>query len=825
MTLEFSRGIDYLLDMGFSLIPTRDDKRPFNDWAKNPKMSPNELADSLFKNNATSVAVRLGSQSGGLVCLDLDEKHYIGFSKLFLKELASFGERFRLESTPSGGFHIFYRVDLGEGQILDGTKNVAYREATKFELKENPKQKKYGFLEVRGEGGLCQTYPSTGYTVLSDVVPPILSWEEHQKIFVFCCTFNEVLPQEREVKIKKSEDELYDENPYVHFDKSNRGEKVLEEFGGWIYRYAHNGKDLYSKPGNTDKSIHAWFNHEKRFYNIFTTNSDIDQKGYSPSNLLARIRFNDDKKQTYAWLVENGFGKFKSKVEENIIRRKVMEGKELPANISDDGRKKFEEENGKLKLDYPFGIFWNELEDGRFEIDMEMFYSVSFELGFRKYNEEPVKIDKGLIFRCKDNEFFDELKTYIKSNNTELLSTYEKFLQKSGKFSIFRLREIDKKLVFRSNKHESFKFFKNCYVKITKDEVTCLEYSTTDRLIWFEDIRERDFSLIMEEGIKKYEKSLYYDFLNKAIGVDKYLLACIGYLLHKYKDQEGYFMLATEACEDSRKGGGSGKNIFCHLLSLSSTYKSTAGSQIKNDSTFMQSWNGESVYCMSDLPPKFNLLPFKDLVTDGSVVKKLYKNEAHIPVEDMPKLLASTNYSFDDADPGIYRRIRQIEFTDFFTRVGGVRKHYGKMFPYDWTKEDYHFYDNFVMECIQVFLHLDCYIEKKELTLGGWNKKFDLKYKHLRDFINQNINEWKDREFVSNETFKSNYELYCKENEIKTGYQAYTINLALEDYCEYKGIFFDKAASHRENNVKVVRGRAFSKNISSEPETIEDLPF
>jgi len=179
----------------------------------------------------------------------------------------------------------------------------------------------------------------------------------------------------------------------------------------------------------------------------------------------------------------------------------------------------------------------------------------------------------------------------------------------------------------------------------------------------------------------------------------------IGYLSHQFKDETvSYITVLTESCPDPKNGGGSGKNIFCSLFGHTTTFKSIPGTQVRYDEKFMQSWNGERIFCISDPDKKFDFIFLKEPSSGPGIVKKLFKDEFTVPVEDMPKFIIPTNYSFEVKDGGLRRRIIYIEFTDFFTKAGGVDVHFGCHFPKGWVLDDWTGFDNMIAGCIRDWL-------------------------------------------------------------------------------------------------------------------------
>ena len=195
---------------------------------------------------------------------------------------------------------------------------------------------------------------------------------------------------------------------------------------------------------------------------------------------------------------------------------------------------------------------------------------------------------------------------------------------------------------------------------------------------------------------------LYELYLRNSTGFTDAVKNTIGYLCHDYKSEAtGYIVVMTETVANAKDGGGSGKNIFGNMLRNMISVATVPGSSVKFDSSMLQSWNGQRIFFMADIPKKIDWLFLKEQTTGYGLLKKLYKDEIEVNPEDMPKFLINTNYSYDDADGGLKRRIKPIEFTPYYTLNGGVDAVHGKMFPSEFTKEDWADFDRIVLECIR----------------------------------------------------------------------------------------------------------------------------
>lgn len=807
--------IETLLSQRISLIPVRD-KQDGTKAAKTPYgaswkqfqsriIEKEELWHMMETYNTTAVAMVAGKVSGNLEIIDIDVKYNAGIDATLFADLQRFYPdlfaKLRIHRTPSGGFHLLYRVWGGDVQ---GNQKLAGRPATETELTVNPKTKTYNFLETRGEGGYALLPPSMGYTVHQDKPIPVISWEERCAIISLCQSYNTITKVEKQPTAPKQASTYYSENPFDHFNNSVEAESILEA-NGWTFFRENSQYRYYTRPDRPESGISASFSKSHRLFYIWSTSTEFNaEKWYTPSTVLGILQFNGDSKKLFQHLVSKGYGKIREQVEKSIVKRAAIEGKQLPANLSKEALAEYQQVREQATEQYPFGTFWLESEEGGYQISRERLYRVCDGLGFRLHNLEPVRVQSNIIHTCTQRDFFDTLKQYIKEEDADtyeaIANCYESFIQKSGTFTIERLPLLDTSRILTSTKTVSYKFFANVWLRIDKNGYTQHQYAELTNLIWHANIQQRDFIPATDPT-----QCLYYRFIDKAIGITENLYQSIGYYAHEYKDEEGgYFCVLSEQCEDPRYGGGSGKNVFSSLFKYTTTYKNIPGTQVQFNEKFLQSWSGQRVFSISDVPKRFDFVFLKELTTGSGILKKLFRDEVALESKDMPKLIISTNYSYEVTDGGLKRRIIPIEFTDFFTRQGGVNAYFNAMFPEDWTQEDWSGFDTIIINSIVAYLKANSRLSPAPLTATGWVKQYEQMYGQLtHQFISNNMDGWLLKQDVKNEDFMNQYRAFCIENNIQNKYTLSTtlMNRALEDYCEHNGIEFDKHHQLKQNNI------------------------
>ena len=209
---EFEQNIKKLVDDGLVVIPNYpstyyiEEKRgiPSYSWSKiNKPIETLDLLDKIKKNGGCEIVELVcGIPSGGLICWDVDTKHKDGFGAIITNDIKTLypdiWEKLRIDKTPSGGLHIYYRIDsVGYGSEFPSGGNIASRYTTEDE-RIIKKDKTVCFLELKAKSLLCRSFPSVGYKRVKESCCDggklsILSWEDHCCLFSQCQLYNELI--------------------------------------------------------------------------------------------------------------------------------------------------------------------------------------------------------------------------------------------------------------------------------------------------------------------------------------------------------------------------------------------------------------------------------------------------------------------------------------------------------------------------------------------------------------------------------------------------------------------------------------------------------
>lgn len=800
--------VEIMLNNGISVIPVRDRDEKFNDKifpAKTPfkgwkefqqrRMTRDELWYLIEKKSTAAVAIICGAISNNLEVIDIDVKYKPGCESAYFAAIQStrpdLWEKLRIHQSPSGGFHILYHIAMPPGP-LDGNQKLAKRPPNESELANDPKARAMTFIETRGEGGYVLAPPSLGYRIIKGDLNyiPIISWEDRCSLINLAKLMDEMPVVVKPPKPNREQEQYYAVSPWESFNYSQAAENVLIE-AGWKY-HSHGGDYThFTRPGKSS-GVSASFIHSKRLYFIFTTNGGLEaDRGYQPSTVLSELMHGGDRKKTWHYLVQNGYGQINPAIEQRIAKKSALENKPLPKNISADGLRMAQEIANEAAEQYPFGVYWEiDYNENKVSISRERVIRVAGGLGFALHLGQLVRIDAPFIHSATERDFFDSLKAYIKETDYQeymmIADAVESFLQRAGTFTISRLPIIKKSDILSDDAKTAYKFYRDVVLVITADGVFKWQYQELNKLVKYDLVQQRDFHVS--------PTGKYIDYLRLAVDYDNnqdYVEKILGYLCHNFKDETtGYIVVLTESCPDPKSGGGSGKNVFGALLKGATTYINRPGAQVRLDEKLLQSWRGERVMAISDVPQSFDWAFLKELSSGSGILKRLYQNEIDVDVSDMPKFIIQTNYSYDAVDGGVKRRIIPLEFGDYFTRCGGIDAHFGCHFPGGWDADDWAGYDYTIIKSIQTWLKSNRKLSAIQLSQGGWLKQFRHNYgQTIEGLIEEYWQQWRNLGFVSNDDFKKQVTAYYEENDIPKNYRpgSKKINSALLEWGDHHG--------------------------------------
>jgi hypothetical protein len=106
---------------------------------------------------------------------------------------------------------------------------------------------------------------------------------------------------------------------------------------------------------------------------------------------------------------------------------------------------------------------------------------------------------------------------------------------------------------------------------------------------------------------------------------------------------------------------------------------------------------------IDDVKSGFNLDQLNNMVTDQMIVRELYRDPVRIPFVHSPRVVLASNYPMDTEAEFVRRRIRFMEFSNYFGRNRTPLQHFGHSLFDDWTEDEWNRFYNLVFYAVRQF--------------------------------------------------------------------------------------------------------------------------
>ncbi|WP_143883526.1 primase-helicase family protein [Chryseobacterium binzhouense] len=290
----------------------------------------------------------------------------------------------------------------------------------------------------------------------------------------------------------------------------------------------------------------------------------------------------------------------------------------------------------------------------------------------------------------------------------------EAFIIKSSmlfdKTTLFFLKEIEFKQKFDS-KDESYLYFLNTAVKVNRDGIDLIKYKDLEWLIMDEQVVKRNFFL-PKKAITRLIIP-YQIFIWNIAGQDevryKAFMSVIGYLLHRYQDAANAkaINLLDETEETDLAEGGRGKSLFVKAIGFMVAVCALSGKDFTGNNifAFQRVSRYTAVLLIDDAGHNLRFEVFYNRITDGFTVNVKYKQEYHIPFEESPKVVITSNHILKAlAGNSTDRRRYEIELSSHYGKDLTVYDDFGHYFFTDWDQRQWDEFTLYMLSCVQLYL-------------------------------------------------------------------------------------------------------------------------
>lgn len=378
---------------------------------------------------------------------------------------------------------------------------------------------------------------------------------------------------------------------------------------------------------------------------------------------------------------------------------------DLDGDVVDSVLNKIEEESKEAS-------FWTKTEKGVIKIVHILFKQFLEDNGFYKFCPEG---SKNYVFVKVTNNLIDhtdekQIKDFILSYLIELddMSIYNYFADQTRFFReefLTLLSTIDIYFI-EDSKDTSYLYYRNCAVKITKDNVETIDYLDLGGYVWKDHVIDRNFSMCGYTDACSYAQFIK-NICNQNEDRVTSMKSTIGFLLHGYKNLAycPAVILNDEVISDNPEGG-TGKGIFMNALGHMKKVVTIDGKSFTFERSFAyQLVSADTqILVFDDVKKHFNFERLFSVVTEGLTLEKKNKDAIKIPFSKSPKIAITTNYAIKGAGNSFARRKWELEFYQHYNKDYTPLDEFGKMMFGDWNDDEWCEFDNYMIECLQRYL-------------------------------------------------------------------------------------------------------------------------
>lgn len=677
-TNNIAETAKYYAELGFIHLPIGENKQPSDKFkgrsgaVNKLRTKPlNEHNTDFYYSTATGIALLTG---GTFEALDIDVKNdnsgkLLELFKGGLKHtLPESYNKFVIQSTPSGGIHLFYRC-----HTIMGNQVLAKRRATDQERKKGEREKV--LIETRGEGGYIVVEPTPGYKIIHSGLGEIsfITTEERLELLAFCKSFTEVIELSLPGIGKKQRENP--QAPWNIFNQKQGWEGILKMLTDAGYSIVEENEDrvIILRPGSpTSKASGTLWKGSARLF-IFSTSTEFPATTpLSAFDVIKYMKYDGDTQACAKGLSDQGIGVYNK--EDGEFHEKDVAGKIRP----------------KLR----------QIVDWMNDIGIRKYYLNNTEFQIVQVTENRVNIiDLNFIKKL----FCD----YVHESSTPeideyFLSKFTKIFNKEGLINLVDPLHDD---FIKPTEKEAWFFYTNNAVKITASNILFVEYGSLPGLIWESNIIKRAISIT--DGECEAEK-----FISNIGGENKRAFeAGIGYLLHPFKDPANPKVIIFNDeyfdCENDREPeGGTGKGMIIQMLSKFRNTVIKDGKTFRPDKSFL--WQGvgpeTELVAIEDARKNFDFEVIFPIVTDGWTIEKKNTQEFTLPRERSPKIIITSNYPIKGSSQSHRRRRFELELKPHYSDKHTIQKEFGHLFFTDWPPEEWNRFDNYFLGCLQHYL-------------------------------------------------------------------------------------------------------------------------
>lgn len=440
-----------------------------------------------------------------------------------------------------------------------------------------------------------------------------------------------------------------------------------------------------------------------------------------------------------------------------------------------------------------------EKEIEKYSVNLSTCRKVAENEGFfrsKDFNAETIffRIKDQVLNYCDTIDIFTAISDFRKKHFRS--SFFENvWMNSSRKINDKFYHELENKTIdfHFDTRSQTFLYFKNCYVEITKDQVIKRNYLDDSKNIFLKSLqKEQNFEYTSEEGdFSKFISNLCNDDAKRI----ESLRSILGYLISRHKDESKAKAIIFTDENMNSEAGGTGKSLLCRAIS-----------QVRNLVTIDMKKSDPSAerFMYSVVNRETNILEiedptkrfdFKNLfvkITGDFEVEVKGKSVFSIPFDKSPKICITSNYVLGANAESVNRRKVEFEIANFYNAKFSPADEFGRNFFSDWDEVEYNKFFAYMIKCCQIYLSKGI-VEAKSINID--EKRLIIEYstellEFFRDFENdeKNYQEYFDAKTLT--------ELYIDCSADKKTPQK-IVMMKFKKYFTEKNLLFEKRTSSR----------------------------
>ncbi len=273
------------------------------------------------------------------------------------------------------------------------------------------------------------------------------------------------------------------------------------------------------------------------------------------------------------------------------------------------------------------------------------------------------------------------------------------------------LNEVEFKQKFDS-KDESYFYFLNTAVVVTKSDIKLIPYSELQWLVREEQILNRVFNMpaLKLETLDVHFGKFIKNVSGNVEAREQAFISMIGYLLHKYQDPANSkaIIILDETDDPNAVDGGRGKSLIVKSLGYMRSLVLLSGKNFSNSNLFayQQVNSFTNIVSIDDASESFKFDKLYNNITDGFTINVKYKPERHIPFEESPKIVITSNHIISaPSGNSTDRRKFEIELSNYYGSKLTVFEDFGHYFFREWSAIQWDEFTFYMLKCLQNYLN------------------------------------------------------------------------------------------------------------------------